>query len=113
MASLPVDRLAILTVSGSQSEALMKELSRRKFQFTILNSSGGVMQEAQVSLLVGFAHQRLDLLLEVVRASCESYQRYIPAQGFPQGPLDNLAMVEARLGGALVCVMNVDHFEQF
>ena len=112
MTSLPIDRLAILTVSGSQSEALMKDLSRHKFQFTIVNSTAGVMQEAQVSLLVGFAHRRLDLLLEVVRANCETYRRYIPAQGFPKGALDNLAMVEAQLGGALVCVMNVDHFEQ-
>jgi uncharacterized protein YaaQ len=113
MTSSSLDRLAILTASGSQLEALMKELSQHNFQFTTLHSSGGVMQEAQVSMLVGFRHERLEVLMEVVRKSCETYRSFIPTQGFPPGPLDNLSLVEAQLGGAQVCMMNVERFEQF
>ena len=112
MESAHLDRLAILTVSGSQSEALMKALRERKFQFTIMSSSGGIVQEAQLSLLVGFQHGRLPLLLEIVRTSCESYRRFIPTQGFAPGAMVDLPMVEAQLGGALIYMMNVDHFEQ-
>ncbi len=113
MNSHSLDRLAILTVSGSQSETLMKELNRHNFNFTTLNSSGGVMQEAQVSLLVGFRHARMGVLLEVVRTSCETYRSFIPTQGLTPGPLDNLSLVEAQLGGAQFCMLNVERFEQF
>jgi uncharacterized protein YaaQ len=108
-----LDCLAILTVSGSQFEALMKSLRENGFQFTIMNSSGGVVQEAQVSILVGFRQKRYPMLLDLVSSHCKSYRRYIPAQGFMPGAMADLPMVEAQLGGALIHVMSVDYFEQF
>ena len=113
MGSSRLDRLAILTVSGSQSSALMKELSRLGFQFTIVNHVGGVVQESLACLLIGFSQGRLATLLEIVHATCETHRGYVPAQAFPPGGLVGLPMVEAQLGGALIYLMNVDRFEQF
>ena len=107
-----LDRLAILTLSESQGDRLMKELVRESFRFTLINSSGNVTQEAEICLLVGFDHGRLQRLLEVVREYCRTYKKYIPAQSFFQVEQASFPMLEAQLGGAQFHVMNVDRFEQ-
>jgi uncharacterized protein YaaQ len=112
MGTPSLDRLVILTVSGSQSGALMKALSRDGFQFTVIDSRGGMMQDTMVCLLIGFSAERMPILLEDVRKNCRSYQQYVTTQGLVPGELSNLPMVEARMGGALVYMMNVERFEQ-
>jgi uncharacterized protein YaaQ len=107
-----LDRLAILTLSESQGDRLMKELVRESFRFTLINSSGSVTHDADICLLVGFDHERLQRLLEVVRVNCHSYRKFIPAQSFFQVEQANFPMLEAQVGGALFHVMNVDRFEQ-
>ena len=112
MESSPLDRLVILTVFDSQADPLMKQLTREGFHFTVINSTGGVMQETVICLLVGFFRERLPALLEIVRKKCRPYRKYIPTQSLPPGGMTNLPMLEAQLGGALIYMMNVERFEQ-
>jgi uncharacterized protein YaaQ len=90
----------------------MEHLAQEKFNFTVINSTGGMLQEPEVCLLVGFQSERLPILLDVVRKNCRPYRQYVSAQGFLPGELANPSMVEAELGGALFCMMNVERFEQ-
>jgi uncharacterized protein YaaQ len=106
------DRLVILTVTGSQADPLMKHLNRDGFQFTIINSTSEVMQEPAVCLMIGFSHERLPGLLEIVRADCHIYHKFIPTQSLLPGELSSLPMVEAELGGARIYMLNVERFEQ-
>ena len=112
MNSCSLDRLVILTVFDSQADPLMKQLTREDFHFTVINSTGGVMQEAVICFLVGFFHERMPVLLEIVRNKCRPYRKYIPTQSLLPGELANLPMLEAQLGGALIYMMNVERFEQ-
>ena len=107
-----LDRLTILTVSGSQADLLMEQLKRAGFYFTVMHTTEGVIQEVEVCLLVGFHSERMSVLLNLVREKCRPYRQYVSAQGFLPGELANLSMVEAELGGALFCMMNVERFEQ-
>jgi len=107
-----LDRLVILTVFDSQADPLMKQLTREGFHFTVINSAGGVMQEAINCLLIGFFHERMPILLEIVRKNCRPYRKYIPTQGLMPAELANLPMLEAQLGGAMIYTMNVERFEQ-
>lgn len=106
------DRLAILTVSGTQVDGLCAQLAQEKFFFTLINSTGGILQEPEVSLLVGFHDDRLLVLLEVVRKNCRPYRQYISTQGLVQGEMAAPPMLEAQLGGARFYLMNVERFEQ-
>jgi len=107
-----LDRLTILTVSGSQADLLMEQLKRAGFYFTVMHTTEGVIQEVEVCLLVGFHSERMSVLLNLVREKCRPYRQYVSAQGFLPGELANPSMVEAELGGALFCMMNVERFEQ-
>jgi uncharacterized protein YaaQ len=106
------DQLAILTVSGTQVEGLCEQLAQEKLFFTLINSTGGILQEPEVSLLVGFPSDRLPVLLEVVRKNCRPYRQYISTGGLVQGEMAGLPMLEAELGGARFYLMDVERFEQ-
>jgi uncharacterized protein YaaQ len=112
MADMNVDRLAILAISGPQSSALMKQLSRDDFRFTVIESSGGVLLEPEKVLLIGFNSGRLPALLDLVRQNCSPHRQYIPAQGSIAREWSTLPMVEVRSGGAYFFLMNVERFEQ-
>jgi uncharacterized protein YaaQ len=107
------DRLLILTVSGSQSDVLIKKLSQAKFHFTMIDSRGSMFQGSMSCLLIGFNEKQQRVLFEMIRNNCRPYRQYIPTQGPLPGELAGLPMMEAQLGGALVYMMNVERFEQF
>jgi uncharacterized protein YaaQ len=106
------DRLAILNVSEAQKDTLFTHLAREKFIFTVINNTGGMIQEPEISLLIGFHSERLPVLLDVVRKNCHPYRKYISARGFIQSEITGLPMVEAELGGAQLFMLNVERFEQ-
>jgi uncharacterized protein YaaQ len=106
------DRLVILIVSGTQVDSLIAHLAREKFNFTVINSTGGILQEPEVCLLVGFESKRLPILLDLVRKDCSPYRHYVSTQGYMQGEMAKPSMLEAELGGARLYTMNVERFEQ-
>lgn len=111
--SLPdPDRLVILIVSGTQIDALIAHLASENFNFTVINSTGGMLQEPEVCLLVGFESQRLPILLDIVRKDCRPYRHYVSTQGYMQAELANPSMVETELGGARFYMMKLERFEQ-
>ena len=107
-----IDRLVMLTASGSQFDSLVKELTRDAFHFTVMNSTSEMLQESTLCLLIGFPASRLPDLLAVVRKNCLPYKKFIPTQSLLPGEISSLPMVEAQLGGAIVYMLNVEHFEQ-
>ena len=107
-----VDRLVIATISGAQSAPLLDRLAREGFYFTQLDSSGGIMHDAAVSLLVGLNRERLPCLLESLRTCCHTRLRFIPAHA-ETALLDvQPVMIEAEIGGATIYVLEVERFEQ-
>jgi len=112
MSTVLPDRLAIMTLSGAQEDTLFTHLAKEKFTFTVINSSGGILQEPEVCLLVGFQSERLPDLLDVVRKNCRPYRKYVSTQGFMHGEMAGLPMMEAELGGARFYMMVVERFEQ-
>lgn len=108
-----IDRLVILVVSGSQSDQLMRRLRQTQFYFTVIDSTGGMLQEPMVCLLLGIGQTQMADLLDIVHQCCQPYTQYIPAQMHIPSDVSSLPMVEAQVGGALVYTMNVERFVQF
>ena len=107
-----VNQLVITTVSGAQASALVDRLTRDGFYVTQVNTSGGILYEATVSLLIGLDQARLPRLLEYLREYCRTRRRFIPAH--VEAPLLEIqpVMIEAEVGGATVYVLDVERFEQ-
>ena len=107
-----IDQLAIIVLSGYQSEDLMQNLVKQRFYFTKIDSSGGMLNEPAVCLLIGLNKARMPSLLELVQKCCQPYTQYIPTQLNSQSGYPSMSMIEAQVGGALIYSLNVERFEQ-
>ena len=107
-----VNQLVIATVSGTQASTLTDRLIQDDFYVTQVDSSGGILQEMRISLLIGLDRGRLPRLLDHVRECCRTQRRFIPAH--VEAPLLEIQpmMIEAEVGGATVYVLDVERFEQ-
>jgi len=107
-----VDQLVIATIAGAQAGPLTDRLTRDGFYATQIDSAGGILYEATVSLLIGLDRERLPGLLKHLRECCRTHRRFIPAH--VEAPLLEIqpVMIEAEVGGATIYVLNVERFEQ-
>jgi uncharacterized protein YaaQ len=78
-----------------------------------VNSSGGLLYDSTVSLLIGVSQAWLSRLLEHVRTYCGTQQRFVLAYG--EAPILEAQplMLEAEVGGATIYVLDVEYFEQW
>jgi uncharacterized protein YaaQ len=107
-----VNQLVIATVSSSQAGMLTNRLTRDGFYVTEIASSGGIIGETTLSLLIGLDSSRLPRLLKHIRECCATYRRFIPAHVETPMFEFNPLMIEAEAGGATVYVLEVERFEQ-
>jgi len=112
MAECTVDQLVIAIVAGSQAGALIRTLTRDGFYVTQIASSGGVVREATVSLLVGLDQVRLPQLLDHIRIHCRTHIQYVPVHLEATLAEIQPLVLEAQAGGATVYVLDVERFEQ-
>ena len=108
-----VDQLALVTAFESQVNPLMARLTGAGFYVTQINTSGGLLYEARISLLIGLDQARLPDLLAQIRACCGTEVRFVPAYGETLAVDAQPMMFEAEVGGATIYVLNVEYFEQF
>jgi uncharacterized protein YaaQ len=108
----PIDQLLIVNVLVEQSGELRHRLIRDGFQITEMNSAGGLVQELQVSLLIGLNHSRLAHLLQHIRDCCRRQKRFLPTQFEGSPTVFHSAVIEAEVGGAMIFVLDVEHFER-
>jgi uncharacterized protein YaaQ len=111
-ASGVIDQLCMVTVLGEQSGELTARLVADGFQVTEMNSSGGLLQEVQVTLLIGLSHTRLGALLAHIRDCCRRQRRFIAAHLEGSSSLFQPAIIEAETGGAIINVFEVERFEK-
>ncbi len=112
MDSNTVNQLYFVTVSGRQSDDLMRKLREAGFYFTQIDSSGSPLQEPTVCLLIGLNQSQTERLMAVIRKACRRRQEYVPVQITPIAGLPPVPMIEAQIGGALVCGVEVERFIQ-
>ncbi|MBN2550436.1 MAG: cyclic-di-AMP receptor [Anaerolineales bacterium] len=107
-----IRKLVLVFVSGNQATVLMSQLVSEGYDFTCIDSSGGIIQETTYCLLIGLPESRLDHLLELIGSSCQPYMKFITTQIDVQPYVIHAPLIEAQVGGAFLYVLNVSHFEQ-
>jgi uncharacterized protein YaaQ len=108
----PINLLVILILDQDQLNDLTRKLVSSRFYFTQVNSAGGFLQRATVTLLVGINNNRYDELMEEVRSCCMRRIMYVPTQMEPNLLQSQPLMIEAEMGGAVVFALDIERFEQ-
>ena len=107
-----IDQLVVATVARFQAGTLTHRLTSEDFSVTQVASSGSLLDQATVSLLIGLDGRRLPQALKAIRECCRIQRRYVPA--LVEDPLlgGGPAVIETEDGGATVIVLDVERFEQ-
>ena len=107
-------KLIVAIVHNEDAGALVDALLEGEHRATRLHSSGGFLKQSNATVIVGADDDKVDAVLEIVRANCTSRTQVVnpmppimePGEFFMPYPL------EVEVGGATVFVLPVERFER-
>lgn len=106
-------KLITTIVSSSDADNLVNTLIQNGYQVTKLGSTGGFLRRGNATILIGVEDERLDGVLSAIRYTCHARTELVlppplltPGAGYAPGP------IEVRVGGAVIFVQEVEHFER-
>ena len=107
-------KLVIAVVQGEDAQRTSEALTAGGFGSTRITSSGGFLQQGNVTFLIGVEDSRVAEAVQVIRDNCRERSRYLtPMPPVPEpGELFMPYPVEVQVGGATVFVVPVDSFEK-
>ncbi len=101
-------------VNTEDSRTLLDRLAEQGFSATVTSSAGGVLRVSNATILCGVADDQVETVLALIRETCVSRVRYVtplPPVMEP-GEMHIPTPVEKRMGGAVIFVIDVEHFEK-
>lgn len=107
-------KLVIAVVQGEDAQRTVDALSDVGISSTRVSSTGGFLQQGNVTLLIGVDDGKVPETLQVIRENCRERSRYMNPMMPVAEPADFLTAfpVEVQVGGATVFVVPVDSFEK-
>ena len=107
-------KLIIAVVQGEDAQKTVVALTDKGISSTRISSTGGFLQQGNVTLLIGVDESQVQEALQIIRENCQERSRYltpVPALAEP-GEFFMAYPVEVQVGGATVWVVPVDSFEK-
>lgn len=107
-------KLIIAVVQGEDAQKTVVALTDKGISSTRISSTGGFLQQGNVTLLIGVDDVQVPDAMQVIRENCQERTRYlspVPPLAEP-GELFMAYPVEVQVGGATVWVVPVDSFEK-
>jgi len=108
-------KLVIAIVQGEDAASTVTALSEAGISSTRMSSTGGFLQQGNVTLVIGVEDARVNDTLKIIRETSHERSRYVtsvPPLAEP-GEVVMAYPVEVQVGGATVFVVPVDSFEKF
>ena len=107
-------KLIIAVVQGEDAQKTVVGLTDKGISSTRIASTGGFLQQGNVTLLIGVEDTQVEEALQVIHTNCHERSRYltpVPPLAEP-GEFFMAYPVEVQVGGATVWVVPVDSFEK-
>jgi uncharacterized protein YaaQ len=107
-------KLVIAVVQGEDAQRTVNALGQAGISSTRVSSTGGFLQQGNVTLLVGVDEEKVPETLQIIRDNCRERSRYLTPVMPVAEPGDFMTAypVEVQVGGATVFVVPVDSFEK-
>ena len=107
-------KLIVAVVHNEDAGALVDALLEGEHRATRLHSSGGFLKQSNATIIVGADDDKVDAVIEIVRANCTSRTQVVnpmppimePGEFFMPYPL------EVEVGGATIFVLPVERSER-
>jgi uncharacterized protein YaaQ len=107
-------KLIVAVVHGRDADEVLRALASRGYGATTIDSSGGLLRQGNVTLLVGVQESLVGEAVALIKRFGQVRSQYVnpllpvaePAEVFIPSP------VEVQVGGATVFVVGVDRYER-
>ncbi len=107
-----IDRLMIVVVQVQDVEGVFEALCDSGISCTHLSSSGGFLQGRNVTLLIGLAHEKEDLVIQLLQKTCRRRVEYVTTS-LEGAPFYLPLSTPVTVGGATVFTMDVERYEVY
>ncbi len=107
-------KLVFAIVHDEDEIEVMKALNENGFSVTKLCSTGGFLRAGNTTLLVGIPKEKVELVIELIKAKSKSRKKLINSANVPAMGVAMTAgyPVEITLGGATIFVVDVEKYEK-
>jgi uncharacterized protein YaaQ len=103
-------KMVMAVVPRDEAECVLQALVAAGHTATFTESRGGMLRQAQKMLFIAVQEEALGQVLSIIRESCHSQVHLEPGERRePFAP--GSASVTAQVGGAVVFVWDLGHFE--
>jgi len=106
-------KMILAVIQDRDAGPTLDALRERKFGVTQIASTGAFWRQGNITLLIGVAEQRVEEAIGVLREQCHRRQELRAVLSSAGGRFvapSNCIEVEG--GGAVISILNVEHFEQ-
>ena len=106
-------KLVMMIASDTDADTLMDALVADGYSATKVGSTGGFLHRGSVTIFCGVSEAEVSAVVAIVRETCRARREFVPVPGAiaEEGPF-NSEPIEVRAGGAIVFVLDIDHFER-
>lgn len=106
-------KMIVTVVQGKDAGTLTDKLVAKRYGVTRINTSGGFLRESNATFLIGVDDDKVDDVINIIRATCKTRTRYLnplPPMSEPGGEIYMPNPVEVQVGGATIFVLTVDKY---
>lgn len=108
-------KLVMSIVNHDDESRLVEALTQAGYRATTISTTGGFLRQGNATILVGTEDENVSRVLQLIRENCHTRTRHVnplPPVMEP-GEMYIPTPVEIKVGGAIVFVLDVSHFERF
>lgn len=105
-------KLVLAIVNNDDSSAVSTHLIKNGFYATKLATTGGFLKAGNTTFICGVEDERLEEVLEIIRAQSKRRTQMVPTTTFYDAGLYAAYPVEVTVGGATIFVLDVAQFEK-
>ena len=107
-------KLVIAIINADDMNAVVRNLTRSGFSATRMPTTGGFLMAKNVTILVGVDEEKVQAVIEIIKAHSHSRKQIIPAtSGGGVGYAFQTSMpLEVNVGGATIFVVDVEQFHR-
>jgi uncharacterized protein YaaQ len=106
-------KLIVATIQDQDTDRVIGSLTEQGYRVTRIGTTGGFLQQGNTTLLVGVDDNQVSPVINILKVHSQRRTQYMPmATGAAPNGVALYNYVEVEVGGAVVFVLDVDHFEQ-
>lgn len=112
--SKPVMKALLVIIQSKDAEIAMAELKTLNLPCLLpIASSGGFLREGNTALWLAAPPGQLPRIMEVLRRTCHRRGAHVPTYYIEASYVISAFPIEVEVGGAIVFICDIEHFEVF